>query len=85
MAGTRQPTLILPVVDLSDDEWNAVILHELAHIRRRDYAMNRAVRGPDYCTRMMYILPLAVVAAVLVPGLARDILRAPPLPSSVMK
>lgn len=44
VAGARHPVLVLPAVQLNQDEWNALILHELAHIRRRDYMMNEALR-----------------------------------------
>ena len=44
VAGAKRPLLVLPAVKLTHDEWNAVILHELAHVRRRDYAVNHAVQ-----------------------------------------
>ncbi len=44
VAGTRHALLVLPAVHLTKDEWNAVVLHELAHIRRHDYAKNYAVQ-----------------------------------------
>lgn len=44
VAGARHPVLVLPAVQLSHDEWNALILHELSHIRRRDYIVNEALR-----------------------------------------
>lgn len=44
VGGMTLPFLVLPSVELTTEEWNAVIFHELAHIRRRDYAVNYAVQ-----------------------------------------
>lgn len=38
--GARAPILVLPTVPLPEAELDALILHELAHIRRGDYAAN---------------------------------------------
>jgi len=41
--GTFRPVLIVPVslvTGLSPDQWDAILAHELAHIRRYDYVLN---------------------------------------------
>lgn len=43
IVGWLRPTLLVPVslmTGLTPEQWDAVLAHELAHIRRRDYAMN---------------------------------------------
>ena len=43
--GTIRPVVLLPVAaltNLTPDQIEALLAHELAHIRRRDYAMNLA-------------------------------------------
>lgn len=44
VAGLTQPLLVLPAVDLTSEEWNAVVLHEIAHIRRRDHMVSYALQ-----------------------------------------
>ncbi len=36
VTGVRRSLLFIPALDLSPDHWDAVVLRELAHIRRRD-------------------------------------------------
>ncbi|MDQ2890561.1 MAG: M56 family metallopeptidase [Gemmatimonadota bacterium] len=43
VAGLTHPLLVLPAVDLTHEEWNAVVLHELAHVRRRDHMVSYAL------------------------------------------
>ena len=48
--GWRKPAILLPpsfVQDLSSEEMETVIVHELAHIQRRDYPMNVAQAGVE--------------------------------------
>jgi len=48
VTGLRRPTLVLPPglgERLTPDEIDAVVLHELAHIERRDFGWNLAQRG----------------------------------------
>ena len=48
--GWRKPAIVLPpsfLRDLSSEEMETVIAHELAHIRRRDYPMNVAQAGVE--------------------------------------
>lgn len=48
--GWRKPAILLPpsfLQDLSSEEMETVIVHELAHIQRRDYPMNVAQAGVE--------------------------------------
>jgi beta-lactamase regulating signal transducer with metallopeptidase domain len=48
--GWRKPAILLPpsfLQDLSSEEMETIIVHELAHIQRRDYPMNVAQAGVE--------------------------------------
>jgi len=45
VVGALKPTILIPaslVTGLTPDQWEAILAHELAHIRRRDYLVNLA-------------------------------------------